>query len=292
MFGYLRPMQGELKVFELERYKECYCGLCHALGRKYGIVTRFFLNYEFVFLSMLLWECDEKPSIKQGRCIASPHKKKRYCAMNAALETCAGYSVILTWWKLRDTVSDEPFFRSLPHRVLLLLLTRAYKKASRELKDFDKSVEAELRNLDSYEARHEQSLDGAADKFARILRAVEPLSASDAIRRPMRELLYHLGRWVYVLDACDDYSDDIKSGSYNPVALLIPPEDNQRLPEEGRERLKATLTHSNNLICTAFELLPENAWKQTLRNTVYLGMNEVMNRVLNGQWNSKQRGPR
>ena len=350
MFGYLRPAQGELKVFEFERYKECYCGLCHALGKKYGMAARFFLNYELVFLSMLLWEPGESATVYRKRCIASPHKKKCFCAMNNALEDCAGYNVILSQWKLRDTINDEPFLKSLKHRALSLLLTRAYKKASREYAKFDAEVAAELQSLAEYELRGMRSLDGAADKFARVLCAAVPLSLPDTIRRPMHELLYHLGRWIYVIDACDDYSDDLKSGNYNPVALLpastgdlventgenlneykyekaggdkcentdkISDEiksaitnnrlsnmsnsnalntgsDSTRhsLPPEVRDRLQITLTHSNNLICSAFELLPENAWTGTLRNTIYIGMNEVMHRVMNGNWNSKQRRPR
>ena len=295
MFGYLRPAQGELKVYELERYKECYCGLCHALGNKYGPVARFFLNYELVFLSMLLWEPDEKLTICRKRCIASPHKKKRFCAINSALEKCAGYSVILSWWKLSDTLNDESFFSSLKHRILLLLLKRAYKKASRDYGDFNAGVASELKYLAEYESQDERSIDGAADKFARALCSAVPLSSPEAIRRPMRELLYHLGRWIYIIDACDDYSADVKSGNYNPVALLLPTNGNENnellytLPTEERERLRITLTHSNNLVCSAFELLPESIWTGTLRNTIYIGMNEVMCRVLNGQWNNKKR---
>ena len=183
MFGYLRPAQGELKVFELERYKECYCGLCHALGKKYGMAARFFLNYELVFLSMLLWEPGERATVCRKRCIASPHKKKCFCAMNNALEDCAGYNVILSRWKLRDTINDEPFLKSLKYRALLLLLTRAYNKASREYAKFDAEVAAELQSLAEYESGGTRSLDGAADKFARVLCAAVPLSQPDTIDR-------------------------------------------------------------------------------------------------------------
>jgi len=279
MFGYVRPLQGELKVRELERFKACYCGLCHALGKNYGLPARFILSYELVFLSMLLWDPDEAPVIRRKLCIASPCRKKRYCACNRTLETCAGYTVILTWWRLRDTIADEKFHRTIPHRLACFVLSGAYRKAARDFPEFDYTVRDELVSLSEYEQDVESSLDGAADKFARILSAITPESDPEAFRRPLLEFMYHLGRWIYLIDACDDYKDDIKNASYNPVAARYPPVDG-KIPEDGLTRLKTTITHSNNLLCLAFELLPENTWADIVRNMIYLGMPDVCERVL------------
>ena len=278
MFGYIRPLQGELKVCELERFKACYCGLCHTLGKNYGVVPRFILNYDFVFLAMLLWSEDEAPVINRKRCMASPIRRKPYCRQSGALDTCAGYSVILTWWKLQDTISDEPFIKAIPHRLFKMILHRAYKKASREFAGFDSKVKEEIYSLARYEAQPSMSLDGAADKFAQILCAAAPDDILPNTRRPLVELLYHLGRWIYIMDACDDYSADAKAGSYNPISALYPPSEG-KLPEDSKQRLKITLSHSNNLLCSAFELLPDNAWSSTVSNMIYLGMPETCSRV-------------
>ncbi|MCL2228110.1 MAG: DUF5685 family protein [Oscillospiraceae bacterium] len=283
MFGYIRPLQGELKVNEYERFKACYCGLCHALGRKYGFASRLILNYELVFLSMLLWGEDEPVEIKRRRCIASPFCKKRYCVGSRALDACAGYSVILTWWKLRDTVADEPFVKSLPHRFFSLLLLHAYKKAAREHPEFDCRTREGVVSLEAHESRQAASIDAAADKFANILRAAAPESAVESLHRPMSELLYHLGRWIYIMDACDDYTSDAQAGRYNPVLALYLPEEG-KLPEGGAARMKTTLDHSNNLVSSAFELMPENPWSQTVRNVIYLGMPDARARVFSGRW--------
>jgi len=281
-------MQGELKVRELERFKACYCGLCHALGAKYGTASRFILNYELVFLAMLLWGENEATEIKRRRCIASPCKKRRYCTRNAALDACAGYSVILTWWKLRDTVADEPFIRALPHRAAALILSGAYKKAAREFSEFDERVRKELTDLHDYESSGEESLDGAADKFAHVLCAAVSSGEPAKKSRPMLQLLYHLGRWIYIIDACDDYRGDAKAGRYNPAAKLYPP-DCGGLPGGSAERLKTTLSHSNNMICSAFELLPENPWSRTVENIIYMGMPDVCDRVLEGKWKQQKK---
>ena len=279
MFGYIRPMQGELKVRELERFKACYCGLCHALGRQYGFRARFILSYEFVFLSMLLWGDGDAPEIKRKRCIASPCRRKKYCAGNDTLYACAGYSVILTWWKLRDAVTDEGFFRAIPYRLASLLLSSAYKKAVRRLPEFDRTVREQLSRLVSIEAAADKSLDETADKFAMILKAAAESTAQEPQRRALYELLYHLGRWVYIIDACDDLKNDVKYGRYNPVALRFQL-GGTALTEDSAEAILTTLTHSGNLMSSAFELMPENAWTGIISNIIYLGMPDTAARIL------------
>lgn len=70
MFGYVRPVQ-DLPEEERKRFGRAYCGLCHALGERYGTAARFILNYDFAFLAILLSGREEGP-VYHGRCIAHP----------------------------------------------------------------------------------------------------------------------------------------------------------------------------------------------------------------------------
>ena len=56
MFGYVHISPDKLTEEESARYRACYCGLCHTLGRRYGLAARMILNYDLVFLAMLLSE--------------------------------------------------------------------------------------------------------------------------------------------------------------------------------------------------------------------------------------------
>ena len=274
MFGYIRPQSCELKVRELEQFKACYCGLCHALGEKYGYFAKNILNYDLVFLAMLLWD-DEKIQMSRRRCVASFFRKKPHCVRNNALDTGAGYCVILTWHKLRDTIADEKFgVKKLLCKAVILLLHRAYKKAAREFPDFDANVRHELQKLAELEISGEKSVDNAADKFAKVL------SFAGMTHRPLIELLYHTGRWIYIIDACHDYDEDLRRGRYNPIKNGC------------KDRLQTTLAHSNNLVKTAFELMPENPWTPVLSNTIYLGMPDVCRRVFDGTYNTRGNKPK
>lgn len=288
MYGYIRPLQGELKVRDLERFKACYCGLCHALGGKYGLAARFVLSYELVFLSMLLWDAGKPLEMNRKRCIAGPCRSRRCCKSNPTLDICAGYSVILSWWKLRDTAQDESFFKSIPHRGLAFALRRAYRKAAREFPGFDTAVREGIASLAEYEAQENRSLDEAADKFAQMLKAAVPESMEDEILRPLLELMYHLGRWIYIIDAYDDYRADARESRFNPLMMRFKLNDGS-LAEEDASRIKTTISHSNNLVCSAYELLPENVWTEIIRNIVYLGMPEVCSHVIGGTWQTYRR---
>ena len=276
-------------MHDLEYFKACNCGLCHSLGRGYGASARFVLSFELLFLSMLLWDGSAPPVITSRRCIASPFKKKHCCSGTQTLDMCAGYNVILTWWKLRDSVKDATPIGTIPYRLALLLLHRAYRKAAKEYESFDRKVGEDIQKLDAYESQNGRSLDRAADSFSHILTATIPRGLPDDVSRPLSELLYHLGRWIYIIDACDDLKDDLRAGRYNPVSARFDISSGGHLDGNATERLTATLAHSNNLLCSAFELLPENAWSNTIRNIIYIGMPDVSSRVLRGDWPPKRR---
>ncbi|MDR1217937.1 MAG: DUF5685 family protein, partial [Oscillospiraceae bacterium] len=284
VFGYIRPVRGELKVREFEAFRACYCGLCHALGRHYGAAARLVLNFDLVFLAMLLWEDAGEPEVELRRCPVSPLKRKRCCRETQSLERCAGYSVILTYWKLRDSVRDETFFKRCAARAALLFLRRAYKDASKRYARFDGMARAALDELEQIEATAPSvnSLDEAADKFARILSAASE-DHGDGRGRALEQILYHTGRWIYIIDACDDLKEDAARNRFNPVAARFGAAAAHGLDEEQSERVRVTLAHSANLAGAALELTEPTSWTPVVRNILCLGMPAVCASVLSGE---------
>ena len=282
MFGYVRPLKGDLRVREFEEFRAVYCGLCHALRRRCGFRARFIVNYDFVFLAMLLSE-KERAEFEFRRCVASPLRKKCLAVNDPAIDLAADYSVILTYWKLRDGVRDGGFFESMAARLLSLLLRRAYKKAVRRNPEFDAVTRLNLDGLGELEREGCPSLDRAADRFALILAAASDSAAGEARRRALYQALYHVGRAVYIMDAADDYGDDLKKGAYNALIYRFGGAE-QGLGEAEREELRITVSHSVNLILSAVALLDENAYIEVLDNIVCLGIPFIMDKILAGEW--------
>lgn len=280
MFGYVRPPAQELPPEELERFRGLYCGLCHTLSQRYGQAARFILNYDLTYLALLLSDGTAGEE-RRSRCYASPVKKRPYLASNAAMELAADESVILAYWQLRDGVADHDWFPGLKYRAGAGLLESAYRKAAALRPDFDAAVRRQLQQLSRLEQAGDPSMDKAADTFAVLLSSAAAEVTDPVRRRILEQLLYHLGRWVYLIDAADDLKKDAASGNYNPVALRYGLTDGVWTAESRREFV-LTLDHSIHQMAAAFELWDFGVWTPVLESTLYAGLFQVGKAVLDG----------
>ena len=284
MYGYVRPDKGDLKVSEYERFRGMYCGLCHVLKERYGPACRYLVNYDFTFLAMLFAEGADAQS-QPRRCPYHPLRKTVCPVSGDSLSAAADCTVILAYWKLRDGASDKGFFSALGCRIVCGVLRRNYKKATLRQPDFAAAAEENLLALAELEKAKTASLDEVADRFARLLQAAAPAAPEEAKSRILRELLYHLGRIVYILDAVDDLSEDIFNGNYNPLCYRFEISGDKLSPEDVLT-LRGTLQMSYNALCGAFALLEQGEYNGILSNVIYRGLPAVTQAVFDGSWKS------
>lgn len=282
MFGYVLPNRDKLSEEEHLRFQSIYCGLCHALGRLYGPAAQMILNYDLTFLALLLQEGEDDTEIK--RCAVHPVHGRTCAAPSDALDTAAAMSVILTWWQLQDGIRDSG---DVKYRAAALALCGAYEKAKLHQPDFDAHTQRCLEELSALEQAQEPSLDRPADTFARLLSGAANVVAEPVKRRVMETLLYHLGRWIYLVDAADDLKKDAARGDYNPIPLRYGLTDGQWTPE-AKQQLGATLDASIRTMAAAFELWDFGANAPLIRAVVYDGLYAVGAAVLDGTFQKKK----
>ena len=285
MFGYVRPSADRLSEAEQQRFNAVYCGLCHTLHRRYGLVARMILNYDLAFLALLL-EKEEACAVCSRRCFVHPCKPRPCASASSALDTAADLSVILTWWQLRDGVADHGFWKGLKYRAASWLLRRAYRKARLAQPGFDESTRRQLEELSALERENCDSIDRVADTFARLLSGAAQCVEEPIRRRVLQQMLYHLGRWIYLTDAADDLEKDLKNGNYNPLALRFLLHEG-KLTEESRQELAATMDRSVEQMAAAFELADFGDRTEIIRSTVYEGLYAVGNAVLSGTFRQR-----
>lgn len=285
MFGYVRPP--ELPPEELARFRRMYCGLCHTLGRRYGPAARMILNYDFTYLAILLSDGEEGP-VSHRRCAPHPVHGRDYLAGNPAMDLAADESVILAYWQARDGAADHGPIRGVPYRAASGVLGQACRKAAAARPAFDGAVRRELNRLAELEKARCPSLDRPADTFAQLLAGAAGEVEHPVRRRVLEQLLYHMGRWVYLIDAADDLKEDAASGSYNPVALRFGLTDGV-WTAEARAEFTATLDHSIHQMTTAFELWDFGVWRPILESTLYTGLFQVGKAVLDGTFRGAER---
>ncbi|MBR2490738.1 MAG: hypothetical protein IKB65_04570 [Ruminiclostridium sp.] len=286
MFGYVRGVKDLLSPEDAQRYEGVYCGLCHVLKERYGRRTQFILNFDFVFLAILLAQPEEACTFPTCSCPYKPWKKKACWPMNPALEAAADASVILTWWKLRDSIRDGDWKERTLSRSACLALKGPYERAAVLRPDFDTLVRDCLEELHRLEEANTPSLDRPADTFARILQGaatrLEPLWRASAVG----QILYHVGRWIYLVDAWDDLPRDKLTGSYNPILARFGEE-----AQEQKDYIRNTLHDSLGVADTAFSLLDWGEWEGLLQNILGTGLHAVEEAVFTGQWKKKQKKP-
>ena len=284
MFGYVRPPLDGLPDDERDRFRRAYCGLCHTLSQR-GAAARWVLNYDFTLLAILL--SDGEPPTDSRRCIVHPIRPRPCLIPMDALELAADESIILAYWQLRDHVDDNGAVKSVPFRAASGFLRDAYRQAAAARPEFDRHTQAQLEILRGLERENSPSLDAPADAFAVLLRDAARDVQPSARRRVLEQIFYHLGRWVYLIDAADDLRKDAASGNYNPVALRYEL-SNGLWTDAARREFTLTLDHSVRGMTTAFELWDFGAWKPLLERIFYAGLFQAGRAVIDGTFHRRR----
>ena len=279
MFGYVRPSLGRLSQEERDRFSALYCGLCRRLGQRCGQAARFILNYDFTFLAALLSPPEEEAS-ESFRCVAHPLKGRSALLGGEALDLAADCSVILAWWQLQDGIRDDGGGK---YRAASLALGPAYRRAKGLRPGFDRDTRERLEELSRLEEARCPSMDQAADAFARLLSGISREVDEPVKARVLERLFYHLGRWIYLVDAIDDLAKDFASGSYNPLICRFGLTEG-KLTEEARRTVALTLDHSIRQMAAAYELWDFGVWSPILQATVSEGLFLVGRAVLEGRF--------
>lgn len=285
MFGYIRPHVPELRVREHDYYRGVYCGLCRAMGSCTGCLSRMTLSYDFVCLALLrMTAAGELPTFTPRRCAAHPLTRRSVADPSASLDYCARAAALLGWHKLQDDLADEGGMRRLRARLALPAASAARRRALREggeeVAALDADIADALTELRALEAESAPSVDAPADTFGRLMCSLAARGLPGDAARIAGEFGRHLGRWIYVIDAIDDYPDDVKLGRYNPFAA------SGGLDEGRRASLTHALTAELMAVEAALDLLDLEAFPNAeglLRNLLYLGMPRAAARVLGGE---------
>lgn len=285
MFGYVEPDKPELKIRDFELFRGYYCGVCKSMGKRYGQVSRFSLNYDLAFLAVLLDSINgEKYDVRIERCIAHPIKKRCVVRNNRFVDYAADMNIVLTYYNLKDKWSDE---KNLLGAFGSAVFRGALKKVAKRHRAITERIESLLGELDRLEKEKCSSLDEAAEPFANIMREIFqcPCVESDDSRKVLGWLGYNMGKWIYILDAWDDMEQDARSGSYNPILAQFQYDggDLGEFKAKIKERLDFSLTYSLSECEKAYALLGAVKSTGVLDNIFYSGLIMKTDKVLQGR---------
>lgn len=261
MFGYIRPLECELKVRNLALYRAYYCGLCKTIGRRYGQGARAVLNYDCTFLAILLSAFSKAPQCETGGCFAKPYRAKRPIAPpQAALDYAADANVLLAYHQQADDWNDERKATALASK---LLLEPAMRTAKKERPELAETIVRQIGRLSEVEREKTACTDVPADAFGTLMRGIvhQAPEVPQQERAPLEWMFYNLGRWIYLIDAWEDRAKDEKRGGFNPFLLA------GMSREEAAFLLHVSLTEAEK----GYDLLSIVSHKDLLDNIMRLG---------------------
>lgn len=260
MFGYVSANLHDLDEGESTRYRAAYCGLCHALKERYGQASRMSLTYDMTFLTLLLGSLYEpEENDKPARCALHPATPQP-CLRTLFSDYAADLSVALSYHKCLDDWNDD---KSLPAKTYASMLKRAYESARERLPRQCEAIEAGLADIARIEKAQDATPDpdAAANRFGEVLGELF-VWREDIWADAMRRFGGELGRFIYFMDAACDLEQDLRKGSYNPLATL----DMER--EDIDEALKLFAARAT----VQFEKLPLERDLHLLRSVLYSGI--------------------
>lgn len=211
MFGYLKPDKPYLYMKDDVLYQALYCGVCKSIGKNCGQIARFTLTYDIAFMSAICHNIlGVDIEMNKEHCVTHIIRKTPVAKPDEISLTLADINVILAYYKLLDDTVDEKK-GALKSKVF----KNAYNKAKKRLPDFDSVVKTQTSNLIKLEKENSDSVDMLADSTANILMEASRVVLKDKVTEFTDGLFYSVGKWVYLIDALDDYDKDVKKHNFN-----------------------------------------------------------------------------
>ena len=227
MFGYVRYDMPNLFVKDLTLYKALYCGLCKSIGASCGQMARVGLTYDVTFLSALLHNMTGTDVvIEQQNCFEHAIRKRPIAAVDELTKELGALNTVLLYYKLSDDAADGEKGRG-----RRLWFKRGFKRARAQYPEMVDIVEGFMKEQAKAEREKIASPDAAADPTACMMRSLSRHFLKERANEASDELFYALGKWVYLIDALDDYDKDVKKKSYNPFVLSYGAPDKKALLE-------------------------------------------------------------
>ncbi|MDE6276232.1 MAG: hypothetical protein K2M75_06830 [Clostridia bacterium] len=271
MFGYVIPDKLNMFMKDYYGYRGFYCGLCKSIGRRCGQLMRIGTTYDMTFLNVLAHAVlDVEMPMKMGVCILNPVQKKLIGQDDELTRKVVDISTILAHYKCVDDFKDE---KSASKRFAdVMVIKRHYKKAKKLYPEFDKFINDRYQELGRLESEKCASPDRVAHPFAEIMVEIGRIVFGDNYQEPVKNLMYNMGKWVYICDAVDDIDDDFKKGSYNVFLQDYDYKDKAAFLQDKKDVLEYVLMSAYNMVLADFDKIQVKKYEGILTNIIWYGM--------------------
>ena len=233
MFGYVRTDTPYLYIKDETLYRAMYCGVCKGIAQVCGHTARMGLSYDVTFLSVILHNLrGEDVKIEKQHCFTHCIRSRQMAEVDELTRQLGALNTALVYYKYTDDIMDGDRGRG-----KRLWFKKGFKRVKQKYPEIERIVRENLAEQEKTEKTKTDSLDRAADATANMLAEFSDYVLEDKKNPQTRNLFYAIGKWIYLIDALDDYDKDLKKGAYNPFVLAYNAESKAALlaSEKGKE---------------------------------------------------------
>ena len=217
MFGYVRADTPYLYIKDDNLYRAMYCGVCKGIGQVCGQAARMGLSYDVTFLSVILHNiAGVDVKIEKSHCLTHCIRTRQMAETDELTRRLGALNTALVYYKYTDDIQDGDKGRG-----KRLWFKRGFQKVKQKYPEIERVVRENLANQEKVEKAKTESLDRAADATANMLAEFSDYALGEKKTSATHNLFYAVGKWIYLIDALDDYDKDVKKGAYNPFALAF-----------------------------------------------------------------------
>ena len=221
------------------------------------------LTYDMTFLVVLLTGLYELTNEESEITCALHPTKKRTVWINEATQYAADMNLVLAYQNLIDDWKDDKAYTK---KALAKMLDKDYTRIMSKYPRQVKALEEYMRRTEEVERNHESNLDVVAGLTGEMLGELFCWK-EDEWAEELRTLGFYMGKFIYLMDAYEDYDADVKKDVYNPL-VYVKGENSEDLDT----LLRLLLTSMMSECAKSFERLPILLHADILRNVLYSGV--------------------
>ncbi len=211
MFGYLRTDDPYLYKKDEVLFNSLYCGICKSIGKTCGQKARLCLTYDIAFFSAIAHNIlGVDVTIKKKRCITHWFKRRPIADRDNLTDLLADINVLLAYYKVEDDIIDQG-----KGKLKKSILKKGFKKASKRNKEISDIIKTQYELLRLEEKAKCSSIDQICEPFAIMMQKISDKVFLDKSTTDTQSLFYNIGKWIYLIDALDDFEKDKKEDNYN-----------------------------------------------------------------------------
>jgi len=291
MFGFLNAPCSCFAPGQHRIYNGFFCGLCNALAREYGWLSRFLINRDSTFIAILAGaQLQEPPQPNLATCCNPLSKKRALYESGLFADYAAAVTLCGLRSKLEDDVRDEAAPRKWLAQVLSKICRDRFDKAWQTLARLEFPLDSVATQLKKQQELEKNTLyrrsgnlwtvsEPSAHALGHIFSHTAVIAGNTASEEALYESGHALGRLIYILDSYSDYEKDQLNGRFNP--LFAGPFQKLTTAENRRELLRPEILNCLNRLGDAFMRVKLHRFQEVLRLILLKGVPGNAARALN-----------